>query len=960
MMTRSVPSSRCHSALYTALLYAALLGASLLFVSQARADSQWVNVSETEGLPGNNIQCLYPTASGGMLIGTSRGLAFWDGERVTSYTPGNGLVAGGITAAIEWNGSVWVGSWGEGVGRQVNGRWIAYRGDSLGSMEWIADMAVVGGSLWIATYGHGLVQLTKGPLSASFDGHTYRRNSNGLASDWLTCLLPDRDGGIWVGTERAGLCHLDKAGRWTRHALPEANGTHVTALAHHGHGDIWIGTRNGIIVLDAETGCFLPVNELALPTPYVSALSPEDDGAVWVGTDGGLVRWQDGHTRTITRREGLSHDAVTSLAIDAQGRTWVGSSTRGLTVRGRLDLPVIERLPVILVHGWRGPDSDRLEDSEFRHLARWLREDGFDAHYARDIRPSQSLHANAQQLGQVVDDVLAETGASAVYIIAFSMGGLNTRAYLESTRYHGQVQRAFILGTPHRGEYLWKDFLLWESLFWTQEPSAIELLPEHARLFNETHSNYCGVPYTLVAGDARSTDLPTLFRELPPSDGLVSTYSALGPPDMAADRHITEDIHAWGKETILLGLPTLLLPRTTYDAHIRPYLFDMMPLEETSSRPRAYKGSLLPNSLTSEPVSDYALPQSAPRTAMRHGSIRPGETITLPSIPIDTEGRTRFHVRWQDVPLDMVLHDPTGRTIDEDVAIDDDSFEFLELDFADYISYIVTDTMPGDWPITLMARDTAAKSGHYVAYASFDSSLELVVSSDQTWYDPGETVNLSARIEGATTPVAVERVHIQTYAPSRTCKELDIVGNETQVNDPKDREWHGQLALGRESGYHMLFVTLSGTHAGHHFERQVSHVVGVRATHARLTRVVRLIENTPASNGVSGATHGTRRVLAGLEIGVDIKRAGEYLLAVSLLAGQQSPTRIAHPVTLDVGRQRIVVAVPNKLLENASNQGSVKLASIMLADISGPMIPIDEIHNLQIARKGDVRPTRGR
>ena len=27
------------------------------------------------------------------------------------------------------------------------------------------------------------------------------------------------------------------------------------------------------------------------------------------------------------------------------------------------------------------------------------------------------------------------------------------------------------------------------------------------------------------------------------------------------------------KETILLGIPSLLYPRSTYDAHIRPYLF---------------------------------------------------------------------------------------------------------------------------------------------------------------------------------------------------------------------------------------------------------------------------------------------------------------------------------------------------------------------------------------------------
>ena len=60
------------------------------------------------------------------------------------------------------------------------------------------------------------------------------------------------------------------------------------------------------------------------------------------------------------------------------------------------------------------------------------------------------------------------------------------------------------------------------------DPSALDLLPLHMGLFNRTHSKAPAIPYTLAAGDARADGLPTLFRELPSGDGLVSTWSALG------------------------------------------------------------------------------------------------------------------------------------------------------------------------------------------------------------------------------------------------------------------------------------------------------------------------------------------------------------------------------------------------------------------------------------------------
>jgi ligand-binding sensor domain-containing protein len=50
------------------------------------------------------------------------------------------------------------------------------------------------------------------------------------------------------------------------------------------------------------------------------------DEEVWVGTDRGLARFRDGTWQTLTRADGLAHDAITSIAHDAEtGDIWIGT-----------------------------------------------------------------------------------------------------------------------------------------------------------------------------------------------------------------------------------------------------------------------------------------------------------------------------------------------------------------------------------------------------------------------------------------------------------------------------------------------------------------------------------------------------------------------------------------------------------------------------------------------------------
>lgn len=107
------------------------------------------------------------------------------------------------------------------------------------------------------------------------------------------------------------------------------------------------------------------------------------------------------------------------------------------------DLP----LPVLLVPGWLDTEQD------LNWLEQRLVEAGWPADRVRAVTfddPAGSNRDHAVELDVVARSVLRTTGADALDVVAFSMGGLATRWYL---RFGDAVpvRRVAFLATPHHG-----------------------------------------------------------------------------------------------------------------------------------------------------------------------------------------------------------------------------------------------------------------------------------------------------------------------------------------------------------------------------------------------------------------------------------------------------------------------------------------------------------------------------
>lgn len=202
------------------------------------------------------------------------------------------------------------------------------------------DLMADGRRLWIAGYD-GVW---------SFDP---RRPQNppshitGLTDERARILMKDAVGNLWIGTEN-GLDRLAPDGRVER-ILPDRTDSHalsagfISSLLIDRHGRLWVGTSGG--GLDMLTGRdaggrarFRHIGAAeGLPDPNVDKLLADRQGRIWVATDSGLaiVDPDSLSVRPISRESGLSilNYWVGSGTVTSAGELMFSGATGVLAVR---------------------------------------------------------------------------------------------------------------------------------------------------------------------------------------------------------------------------------------------------------------------------------------------------------------------------------------------------------------------------------------------------------------------------------------------------------------------------------------------------------------------------------------------------------------------------------------------------------------------------------------------------
>ncbi|AHE54213.1 sensor histidine kinase [Sphingomonas sanxanigenens] len=177
------------------------------------------------------------------------------------------------------------------------------------------------GNLWLATRYAGLERIATGAAPGAAPEHF--RTSDGLSSDVTNRLFEDREGNIWIGTEKG----LDRLRPSTLRFEPR-----LTAPAAFGDklmvardGSVYVGQARTLYRVRPGGDPVAILTDIREP----QSLCEAPDGAIWVGFGTHILILQNGRVRrTFPRPEVRS--IIYDCAFDAAGDFWISAAAGGL------------------------------------------------------------------------------------------------------------------------------------------------------------------------------------------------------------------------------------------------------------------------------------------------------------------------------------------------------------------------------------------------------------------------------------------------------------------------------------------------------------------------------------------------------------------------------------------------------------------------------------------------------
>ena len=182
-----------------------------------------------------------------------------------------------------------------------------------------------------------------------YDGYTFKIYKpdpdvvNSLSDRWITSIVEDKDGYLWIATRLGGLNRFNTRTEEFFHYLHDdtkpfsLGNNHVNVLYLDKNDNLWVGTSNGLDLFERQTNTFKhyvydPSKQEGISGKYITAIYQDSRGRFWIGTAAGGLNLFDPSSNIFTPYQNnpdnvntISNNFVTSIIEDNRSTLWVGT-----------------------------------------------------------------------------------------------------------------------------------------------------------------------------------------------------------------------------------------------------------------------------------------------------------------------------------------------------------------------------------------------------------------------------------------------------------------------------------------------------------------------------------------------------------------------------------------------------------------------------------------------------------
>lgn len=552
-----------------------------------------------------------------------------------------------------------------------------------------------------------------------------------------------------------------------------------------------------------------------------------------------------------------------------------------------------------------------------------------------DMGRLDSISANAEKIGVVVDRNRERYGVDSINLVVHSKGGLDSRHYVEE---NDGVDRIVQLGTPNAGSPL-ADLAtglvvglggpLAGLITGLAAPAGVELTTLHMWNYNRTHALSPEVEFTVLAGDWEPSGcfcpLDRFFRMLTgEGDTIVPTWSAHHFPQMTQHTYASSGSN---KDATHSGL------------HQSSAIVAL--LAPTVQQPGRTEGS---GAAAAAPTGAAA----GPAATGGAGSPLPSHTVTVGGqldagpaqheVPLDDPSETFVSVLYSDGPeITVELVSPSGTRVTPDTPGVD--FEDGEVEGGRAAVYVLPEPEVGLWTVDLEGASSTAYAVH-----AWPSQTGVVLQTELP--DPGvasgEPVPVHAILTDDGAPLTGAQVATTVLQPGGATEEVVLVDDGSGADEVAgDGVYSGEIAT-PSVGMHQLAVTASGTTAaGAPFSRED---VALATASSGAATVLGISDSGLDTDG--------NGLYDELEVTVDLEfeAAGTYRVLGELSDAEGNVQTASSVVTVASGSAAATVSFDGRTIYDAGVDGPFTLSQLRVTEES-------ELNLMPVLEQADAHQT---